>query len=254
MNRIDDIEGTIVRNHAVVPGYYRASIRLSRPMPEVRPGQFVMVKIPSAEVFLRRPFSIYTYRSGVVSILYKVVGTGTRELAAVSSGTKVMVLGPLGNGFDLLSGHQPVLVAGGIGIAGIYFLWLACKRKAPLFWGCTSDADMGLLNKIMPDEKRVATIDGSFGCKGNVVELLARELPLITRPVQVLACGPEPMFHSLRDLLKDERIPCRVLLEERMACGLGICFGCVTKTLDKTEPYKRVCKEGPVFDLWQISL
>ncbi len=254
MSRIDDREGTIIRNSAVLPGYCLASIRLSRPMPEVKPGQFVMVRVPSTEVFLRRPFSIYTYRNGVVSILYKVVGTGTRELAAAPSGTKVMVLGPLGNGFDLLPGHQPVLVAGGIGIAGIYLLWLALKRKAPLFWGCTSDADMGLLNKIIPDEKRVATIDGSFGCKGNVVELLARELPLITKPVQVLACGPEPMFRSLRDLLEDEKIPCRVLLEERMACGLGICFGCVTKTLDQAEPYKRVCKEGPVFDLWQISL
>ncbi|MGA2110324.1 MAG: dihydroorotate dehydrogenase electron transfer subunit, partial [Syntrophorhabdales bacterium] len=70
----------------------------------------------------------------------------------------------------------------------------------------------------------------------------------------VFACGPEPMFVSLRDLLKDERIPCQVLLEERMACGLGVCFGCVRKTLDEAEPYKRVCKEGPVFDLWQISL
>lgn len=254
MSPIDDVEGTIVRNSAVVPGYYLASIRLSRPMAEVKPGQFVMIRVPSTEVFLRRPFSIYTYRNGVVSILYKVVGTGTRELAAASTGTKVMVLGPLGNGFDLLPGHQPVLVAGGIGIAGIYLLWLGLKRKAQLFWGCTSDADMGLLNKVMPDEKRVATIDGSFGCRGNVVELLARELPLITRPVQVLACGPEPMFRSLRDLLKSEKVPCQVLLEERMACGLGICFGCVTKTLDQVEPYKRVCKEGPVFDLWQISL
>jgi dihydroorotate dehydrogenase electron transfer subunit len=254
MSLIDDREGTIIRNSGVAPGYHLASIRLSRPMPAVKPGQFVMVRVPSTEVFLRRPFSIYTYRDGVVSILYKVVGTGTRELAAAPSGTKVMILGPLGNGFDLLPGHQPVLVAGGIGIAGIYLLWLALKRKAPLFWGGSGAADMGLLNKVTPDERRVATMDGSFGVKGNVVELLARELPLVTRPVQVLACGPEPMFHSLRDLLKEEKVPCRVLLEERMACGLGICFGCVTKTLDQEEPYKRVCKEGPVFDLWQISL
>ncbi len=254
MNRIDDIEGTIIRNEPVVPGYRLAAIRLARPMAEVKPGQFVMVRVPSAEVFLRRPFSIYTYRAGVVSILYKIVGTGTRELAAAAAGTKLMLLGPLGNGFDLLPGHHPVLVAGGIGIAGVYLLWLSCKRKATLFWGCTSDADMGLLNRIAPDATRVATIDGSFGCRGNVVELLARELPAMARPVQVFACGPEPMFRSLREVLKDEKVPCRVLLEERMACGLGVCFGCVTKTLDAAEPYKRVCKEGPVFDLWQISL
>jgi dihydroorotate dehydrogenase electron transfer subunit len=74
------------------------------------------------------------------------------------------------------------------------------------------------------------------------------------RPLQVFACGPEAMFVTLRELLDHERLPCQVLLEERMACGLGICFGCVKKTLDETEPYKRVCKEGPVFDLWQICL
>ncbi len=254
MSGMDDIEGTILRNDPVVPGYYLAAIRLARPMPQVKPGQFIMLKVPSTEVFLRRPFSIYTYTNGVVSILYKVVGTGTHELAAARRGTKTMVLGPLGNGFTLLPGHQPVLVAGGIGIAGVYLLWLALKRKAPLFWGCTSNADIGLLNKVIPDEKRVATLDGSYGCRGNVVELLAQHLPRMTKPVQIFACGPEPMFRSLRALLEAEKVPCQVLLEERMACGLGICFGCVTKTLDEAEPYKRVCKEGPVFDVWQISL
>ena len=251
---MDDIEGTIVRNEPVVPGYFRASIRLSRPMSPVRPGQFVMLKVPSSGVFLRRPLSIYDYRRDVLSVLYRVAGKGTMDLAGATAEEQVMVLGPLGNGFTILPGHRAIVVAGGIGIAGVRLLWSRLRKDKSLFWGCTSNAEAGLVNDLVPCEPYVSTMDGSFGCKGNVVELLGRHLSALKMPVQVFACGPEAMFLSLRDLLEDERIPCQVLLEERMACGLGLCFGCVRKTLDEAEPYKRVCKEGPVFDLWQISL
>jgi dihydroorotate dehydrogenase electron transfer subunit len=259
VEQISDIEGEVLKNEPVVPGYFRLSIRPSKPMPAVRAGQFVMIRVPSTEVFLRRPFSIYDVRGGVVTILYKVVGRGTTELSRVGRKDRVMVLGPLGNGFTLLPGHEPVLVGGGIGIAGLHLAWQRLKGKgaekgARLFWGCTSDAEIGLIDKIISCEPHVCTIDGSYGCRGNVVEMLAQELPRMKKPIQVLACGPEAMFVSLKGLLEKERTPCQVLLEERMACGLGICFGCVKKTHDEAEPYKRVCKEGPVFDLWQISL
>lgn len=257
MEQISDIEGEVLRNEQIVPGYFRVSVRLSKTMPPVRPGQFVMIKVPSTEVFLRRPFSIYDFRRGVLSVLYKVVGKGTAALSRTAAKEKVMILGPLGNGFTLLPGHDPVLVGGGIGIAGLHLLWSGLqgrKRGGRLFWGCTSDAEIGLLDRIISCEPKVCTIDGSYGYKGNVVEMLGRDLARMKRPIQVLACGPEAMFTSLGELLREERIPCQVLVEERMACGLGICFGCVKKTHDEDEPYKRVCKEGPVFDLWQISL
>ncbi|MGD0232409.1 MAG: dihydroorotate dehydrogenase electron transfer subunit [Syntrophorhabdales bacterium] len=254
MDQIDDIEGTILQNRCVVPGYYLATIRLARPMARPRPGQFVMIMIPSVDVFLRRPFSIYAYGNAVLSILYRVVGRGTAALAVMGHGWKVMVLGPLGNGFTSLPGHAPVLVAGGIGAAGIHLLWTKMKKKGTLFWGCTTEGDVGLLKKVIPYGPHISTIDGSFGCKGNVVELLAQHIDRMKRPIQVFACGPEAMFRSLKSLLHDEGTACQVLVEEKMACGLGICFGCVKRTLDENEPYKRVCKEGPVFDLWQISL
>jgi dihydroorotate dehydrogenase electron transfer subunit len=223
-------------------------------MAGIRPGQFVMLKVPSSEVFLRRPFSVYDYRRGLLSVLYKVAGKGTAALAEARARQRVMVLGPLGNGFTVLAGHEAIVVAGGIGIAGVSLLWSKLRGKKSLFWGCASDAEAGLVNDMISCEPYVSTMDGSLGCKGSVVDLLAQHIAVLNRPAQVFACGPEPMFVSLRDLLKDERIPCQVLLEERMACGLGVCFGCVRKTLDEAEPYKRVCKEGPVFDLWQISL
>jgi len=223
-------------------------------MAGIRPGQFVMLKVPSSEVFLRRPFSVYDYRRGLLSVLYKVAGKGTAALAGARARQRVMLLGPLGNGFTVFAGHEAIVVAGGIGIAGVSLLWSKLRGKKSLFWGCASDAEAGLVNDMISCEPYVSTMDGSLGCKGSVVDLLAQHIAVLNRPAQVFACGPEPMFVSLRDLLKDERIPCQVLLEERMACGLGVCFGCVRKTLDEAEPYKRVCKEGPVFDLWQISL
>ncbi len=254
MERIDDIEGEVLRNEPVIPGHFRVSIRLSKPMAPVRPGQFVMIKIPSIDVFLRRPFSIYDYRRGVLSILYKVVGQGTAALAASKAREKVMILGPLGNGFTVTPGRHAIVVGGGIGIAGVYLLWSRLKGTKSLFWGCTSDADVGLLDMTASCEPLISTMDGSFGCKGSVIDLLGQHIPSLDKPVQVFACGPEAMFVSLREVLRDRQIPCQVLVEERMACGLGICFGCAKKMLDENEPYKRVCKEGPVFDLWQISL
>jgi len=254
MHRIDDLEGTVLHNRRLTPGHYLLALKLERPMAAPRPGQFVMLRVHGADIFLRRPFSIYQYGRGVLSILYKVAGKGTSALSGAGRGQKATVLGPLGNGFAPLPGHAPVLVAGGIGIAGIHLLWTKVKRTAALFWGCATQSDIGLLGRIMPHAPHVATMDGSFGCAGNVVELLAQHIGGMKRPIQVFACGPEGLYRSLAALLDGAGIPCQALVEERMACGLGLCFGCVRKTLDEDEPYKRVCKEGPVFDLWRISL
>ncbi len=254
MIRIDDLEGKVLRNRCVSPGHYLLEVKLERPMAAPKPGQFVMLKIPGGDIFLRRPFSIYQYGRGVLSVLYKVAGKGTSALSGASRGQKLVVLGPLGNGFSPLPGHAPVLVAGGIGIAGIHLLWTGVKRTAELFWGCAGMSDIGLLGRIMPHEHHVSTLDGAFGFCGNVVQLLGRHIGEMKRPIQIFACGPEGMYRELAALLGGKDIPCQALLEERMACGLGLCFGCVRKTLDENEPYKRVCKEGPVFDLWRISL
>jgi dihydroorotate dehydrogenase electron transfer subunit len=254
MQQIDDLEGVVLQNRCVIPGHYLLALKLERMIATPKPGQFVMLRVPGSDVFLRRPFSIYQYDRGVLSVLYRVAGKGTSALSSAGRGEKVMVLGPLGNGFTPLRGHVPVIIAGGIGVAGIHLLWERVHKKGMLFWGCASSSDMGLLGRIMRHAPQVATMDGSFGCTGNVVDLLAQHIGDIDKPGQIFACGPEAMYRSLAALLRDKDIPCQVLLEERMACGLGLCFGCVRKTLDAQEPYKRVCKEGPVFDLWQISL
>lgn len=252
---MDDIEGRILSNNTIAPGYCLLRIRLSRSMGVVMPGQFVMVKIPDQDVFLRRPFSIYDYRKGILTIMYKVVGKGTERLSRAPKGASVLTLGPLGRWFSVNGSAIHIVVAGGIGFAGLHALTKTLHGKASIFFGCSSKDEIALLKGAMRPHPFIATLDGSYGFKGNVIQLFKKHLSgLKGKNAEIFTCGPDNMVKSLKGLIEPYRIPCQVLLEERMACGMGLCFGCVRKTTDAQEPYKRVCKEGPVFDLWETSL
>jgi dihydroorotate dehydrogenase electron transfer subunit len=252
---MDDIEGRLIKNHEVMPGYYLLSVKLSHPMDPFTPGQFVMLGIPDSGIFLRRPFSIYDYSRGTLTLMYKVVGKGTEALSKAKKHERIFVLCPLGTGFALGKRDDYVVVAGGIGIAGVHALIKRLGSRASVFFGCTGKDELPLLSDIPVPGLSVSCLDGSFGFPGHVIQLLSRHLKRFKgRDIEIFACGPEKMLGSLKKVIAKERFPCQVLLEERMACGLGLCFGCVKKTVDEEEPYKRVCKEGPVFDLWQICL
>jgi len=252
---MDDIEATIVQNKHIVSNYYTLKLRLEKPMGRALPGQFVMLKIPGNEVFLRRPFSIYAYNKDVLTLMYRIAGKGTEILSNIPKNDKTLVLGPLGNVFNVRNADKYFVLAGGIGIAGVRTLIEKLGIRASIFFGCNNKEELPLINDIRDLNPMVATLDGSYGFKGNVVELFGNHTGSAKgEDSQIFVCGPEGMVKSLRKLIEEERVPCQVLVEERMACGLGLCFGCVTKTIDEKEPYKRVCKEGPVFDLWEISL
>lgn len=250
-----DVEGTITKNREIAPGHYLLTAALAQPMEAAAPGQFAMVKVPDREIFLRRPFSIYDSTKKTVSFMYKVVGRGTASLSKAEKGETISVLCPLGKGFSIMPREAYAVVAGGIGLAGVHALIKKLGRKATVFFGCTSESELPLLGTAAHFQPHISTLDGSFGFRGNVVELFGRHLPVFeTKDFEVFACGPENMLRSLKKVLEKTSIPCQVSLEERMACGLGLCFGCVKKTVDEEEPYKRVCKEGPVFDLWRVCL
>jgi dihydroorotate dehydrogenase electron transfer subunit len=250
-----DVEGRIIENRNVASNYYLLRLRLTKPMGKVTPGQFVMIRIPGNEVFLRRPFSIYDYSKGVLTIVYKLVGKGTGCLSKATKGETALVLGPLGNGFRVKPRDEYLIVSGGIGFAGIHLLVKQLKERASIFFGCSNSVEMALLADVKQYNPMVSTLDCSYGFEGTVVEMLREHfVSARTSDREIFVCGPEGMLKSLRDLLEKDRTPCQVLVEERMACGLGLCFGCVRKMLDLNEPYKRVCREGPVFDLWEISL
>ncbi len=252
---MDDIPGTIRENSAVIPGYYRLAVRLERPLGEAVPGQFVMLKVPDREIFLRRPFSIYDARGTTVTVMYRVVGKGTEALSRAGKRAPVMVLGPLGRGFSVPPTGVCLVVAGGIGYAGVRMLLKRLGKRAVLFLGISGRTELPLLSDLKGIEVLTATLDGSHGYHGNVVSLLKEHLASYrSQGPTVFACGPRGMIVSLKGLLDADKVPCQVSVEERMACGLGLCFGCVAETKDEINPLKRVCKEGPVFDLWELSL
>jgi dihydroorotate dehydrogenase electron transfer subunit len=252
---MDDVTGTVVSNRSIGAGHFMVRVRLPKPPGPVVPGQFVMVRLPTSEVFLRRPFSICSLKGDLFSIMYKLVGKGTEFLCTMKRGQSLMVLGPLGKGFVVDEDRAAIVVAGGIGIAGVRLLVDRHKGPLKILYGCKTAEETALLGNLKHTDVLLATLDGSQGFHGTVIDLLAEHLDGFRHmdPV-IFSCGPQGMLASLKRLLEGRPVPCQVAVEERMACGLGLCFGCVIRTENEEEPYMRVCKEGPVFDLWQLSL
>ncbi len=206
------------------------------------PGQFVNLAIPGFT--LRRPISVADYADSELSIIYDVVGKGTRAMSLAREGDEFDILTGLGNGFDVnVDCDHPVLLGGGVGCAPLLGLAKALREagKKPMVILGFNSAD----RVIMPDmflslgfETLVATVDGSVGTKGFVTDAM----PLLSvMPDYFYACGPMPMLRALSLGLE---IPGEVSLEARMGCGFGACVCC---SLETKSGAKRICKEGPVF-------
>ena len=216
-------------------------------------------------MLLRRPFSIHRAGKGKLEVLYAVVGEGTRLLSQKKPGKHLDVIGPLGNGFDYerrtTNDERLILVAGGMGVAPLIFLAEKLGQRSkvkgqgkPLVLLGAGTKKQVLCEKEFKQlgcEVMVATDDGSVGFKGKVTDLLKdflRPTSHVPRPT-VYACGPRPMLRALSRISLKNNIPAQISLEEHMSCGIGACMGCVVDTL---QGFKRVCKEGPVFDAGQI--
>jgi dihydroorotate dehydrogenase electron transfer subunit len=227
-------------------------------LPAPEPGQFVNVGV-SEELTLRRPFSVAGVPApGSFDLLVEVRGKGTRALAAMEAGTALEVLGPLGNTFTApTNGELSVLLAGGIGAAGLRMLAqkLAEGGHGTLSLVGARSAD-GLLHHTLPPAGptariEVATDDGSEGFHGTVTGLLKRELDAGVAPGRIYCCGPPAMIAAAANVAAERGIACEALLEEMMACGVGACRGCVVAT---RSGYRCVCSDGPVFDATELVL
>jgi dihydroorotate dehydrogenase electron transfer subunit len=213
--------------------------------PGHRPGQFAMLGLDPErrhrDPLLPRPMAVYRGGRGELEFRFKVVGRGTRIMAELRRGDRVSVLGPLGNGFPPLSGPA-ILVGGGTGIASLYELARDATTRPRVLLGGRSRADILGLDDFaaLPIELEVATDDGSLGHRGVVTELLA------PAPGEVVyACGPLAMMQRAHALAAAAGARCHVSLENPMACGFGVCLGCVVKT---PAGFRYVCTHGPVFD------
>lgn len=217
-------------------------------------GQFVAVYSKDKSHMLPRPISICEIdkEENRIRIVYRVVGEGTMELSQVKAGDDVRIMGPLGNGYSEMKGSVMV-IGGGIGIPPMLGLAESLEGEVTAVLGYR---DEQFLREEFEKCAKVyiATEDGSDGTKGNVLDAI-REHDL--HPEVICACGPTPMLRAIKAYALENGIECFVSLEEKMACGIGACLACVCKSSEVDEHSnvhnKRICKEGPVFNVKEVE-
>jgi len=273
MKSVYDCE--IIGQSEVAPGVVRTLLKGPAIARQAQPGQFVNVRVAkTTDPLLRRPFSVHAAYpdEGVYSLLYVLRGRGTALLNRIPPGEKVSVVGPLGRPFDL--GDSPdaehIVVAGGCGAAPLHFLCDALCRR----WGCEKVIVLsGAQSKdavLCEAEFRshgvdvsISTDDGSYGHRGLVTQLLEEHLgsantqhPTPNTRMRVYSCGPHAMLREVARICREAGVgSCQVSLENNMACGIGVCTGCVQKCVggpDSDWHFERVCTDGPVFEAERV--
>lgn len=223
------------------------------------PGQFVALYSNDKSRMLPRPISICEIdkENNRLRLVYRVVGKGTEEFSTYQAGNRIEILGPLGNGFPMeeAKGRKAIIVGGGIGVPPM--LELAKQLDAQKKYIVCGYRDLLFLDKELEEngEFYPATENGSVGIKGTVIDAIKENK--IDADV-IYACGPMPMLKALKEYAKENNMQAWISLEERMACGIGACLGCVCKTTQKDEHTNvnnaRICKEGPVFNAKEVEI
>ena len=252
----------IVFNTRVTKNIFLIGLKSSHIARLARPGQFVMVQVRKGiDPLLRRPFSICGTRDkDLFLILYKVVGKGTTILSETRKGESISVLGPLGTAFEPSKSHKlSILVAGGMGVAPLYFLYQNINKKSVKFFAGFGSSDEIIKADRILDlkiESAIATDDGSEGHRGMVTGLLSdylKQEEIKADFASLYACGPLPMLKTVSVMAAERKLPCYVSLETGMACGLGACQGCAVRAYSEEIKYLHVCKDGPVFHAQEID-
>ena len=226
-------------------------------------GQFVNFYLAGTEHMLPRPLSICEIlgKEDALRIVFRVAGKGTGMIASLSENDEIEIMGPLGNGYpeDPASYGRVILAGGGIGIPPLLQCAKDLKDKGADFVSCLGIKGKDSGESFLIGEFRkygdvyVSSDDGSAGIKGNVTDLL-REYG--TDSGVILACGPKVMLKAVKEYSEINGIKCFISLEERMACGIGACLGCVCDTVNEHPHFNvkkaRVCKDGPVFDAAEV--
>lgn len=241
----------VVENKKINKDYFLLRLTSQGKLPEMKPGQFVQVKVDgSPETFLRRPFSVHdvNYSGNTFRLLIQIAGKGTETLSRLSTGDSINVIYPLGNSFSLPEKNENILLAGGgCGIAPLLFLARYLNEN-----GFTPDILLGFRSseRVMEYDEYAAlgrifltTEDGSMGKKGFITDH-----PVLTanRYDVVYCCGPEPMMKAMAAYCRANSVRCEVSLENLMACGIGVCLCCTVETVRGN---LCTCTEGPVFNI-----
>ncbi|MEK6794572.1 MAG: dihydroorotate dehydrogenase electron transfer subunit [Spirochaetota bacterium] len=214
----------------------------------VKPGMFFTAACGGGTV-LRRPFAFMDVSGDEIRALYRIVGTGTENLARLSVGDTLSIVAPLGTPFPLpTKDRRTILVTGGVGTPPMYLLakHLSPRHEVHVFIGASTRSHLLFAEQFRKITPHVfcATDDGSYGEKGTVVDLLRKKFSLPLMSALVYACGPKPMLRALADFLAVNKLTGYFSLEALMGCGYGVCLGCAVTTKDG---YKLCCSDGPVF-------
>jgi len=242
----------VVASSEVGKGAFELTVRAPEIAREIRPGQFVMLGLtggPPGDVFLDRPMSYFQRRGEALSVLFRVVGRGTKALSRLRVGDVLQVMGPLGRALPDLGRGRVVYVGGGVGVPPLFDAaraHLEAGGRARVLIGARTAAEVlgEAAFRSLGLDVSVATDDGTGGRRGLVTDLLRPEDDLI------VACGPTPMLRSVQAFTRTTGGRAYLILEARMACGFGACLGCTVRTAGRADPYQsyaRVCTEGPVF-------
>lgn len=208
-----------------------------------RPGQFVNIALDG--LYLRRPISVCDCDDKTLTIIYKVVGSGTEQMSKLQSG-ELDILSGLGNGYDTsVCGDKPLLIGGGVGVPPLYKLaktLIKDGKNVSVILGFNKSDEIFYENEFssLGANVTVTTVDGSVGVKGFVTDALPSEYSY------VYTCGPEPMLKAVYNKIQTSG---QFSFEERMGCGFGACMGCSCKTKYGN---KRICKDGPVLTKEEI--
>ena len=248
----------VISQDCIAKDIYSLWLKTDKIAAQARPGQFVSVYCNDGGHLLPRPISLceINQEKGTLRLVYRVVGKGTEMFAALKAGDSVEVLGPLGNGFPMqeTEGKRVFLIGGGIGVPPMLETAKQLKGEPVLVMGYRDEL-------FLTDEMKkagelvIATEDGSAGTKGNVLDAICEN---DLKADMIFACGPKPMLRALKAYGLEKNIPCYVSMEERMACGVGACLGCVCQSTEVDDhsqvKNKRVCKDGPVFLSTEVEL
>lgn len=246
----------IVSQTMLADGIFDMELQAEEIAAQAKPGQFISVYVNDKSKILPRPISIcgIDAEKGILRIVYRIAGEGTRQMASYQEGDSVKILGPLGNGFTMKK-DRAILIGGGIGIPPMLELAKQLDGPKSIVLGYR-DSQMFLKDEFEAyGDVFVSTEDGSVGTKGNVIDAIKEQG---VEGNVIYACGPTPMLKGIQAYAAENGIEAQISLEERMACGIGACLACVCQSKEADEHShvcnKRVCKDGPVFDAREVVL
>lgn len=241
--------GIIMSNQRIAHDTYKMVIQ-SKITETMEPGQFINIRIDG--YMLRRPISICSIDHQNFTIIYKVIGDGTRKLSTMPPQALIDIFGPLGHGFPIEESLDEVLlIGGGVGVPPLYEVakrFLKEKKKVIVVLGFNEKASVFYEREFeaLGASVYIATMDGSYGTKGTVIDAIeAHDITTDT----IYTCGPRPMLKALEERYTKGYMS----FEARMACGMGACMACVAKDKKEEGLYHRICKEGPVFPIGKVE-